>query len=320
MSQGLPTLYKQILVNGNGTYRITIPKGYNFLLIENPTAYSVEVYNSISDLIIQNRIAFCSIYTILPVRLPMSDDVFRDYLISYTGAGADKITVQILQDNPGPGQTLISPGGSSSVVIAGDSVGLARSANFPSSLSGGGNFRVAVMEFQGALPAGGNAIGTVGVTALPALPAGANAIGTVGVTALPALPAGANAIGTVGVTSTVNPPALDANMSSLISTLQGFYAAISIDQTSAAAALTTTLDTGAYGGRSNLEVYVSTDNAGGATFNVYGSKDNVNWRLVDSIVLSAAGYNHKGYLNGYRYIQVSTTIAANNEIEIVASR
>lgn len=48
-----------------------------------------------------------------------------------------------------------------------------------------------------ALPAGSNALGTVGVTALPSLPAGANAIGTVGITVMPALPPGTNSIGSV---------------------------------------------------------------------------------------------------------------------------
>lgn len=43
----------------------------------------------------------------------------------------------------------------------------------------------------------GGALGTVGVTSLPALPAGSNGIGTVGVTALPVLPAGTNNIGSV---------------------------------------------------------------------------------------------------------------------------
>ena len=54
-----------------------------------------------------------------------------------------------------------------------------------------------------AIPAGSNAIGTVGVTALPALPAGSNAIGTVGVTALPAIPAGANLIGSATAVGSV---------------------------------------------------------------------------------------------------------------------
>lgn len=48
-----------------------------------------------------------------------------------------------------------------------------------------------------ALPAGSNALGTVGVTTLPSLPAGANAIGTVGVSAMPSLPSGTNSIGSV---------------------------------------------------------------------------------------------------------------------------
>ena len=51
------------------------------------------------------------------------------------------------------------------------------------------------------LPAGANALGSVGVTALPSLPAGTNAIGSVGVTALPARPAGPHALGTVGITA-----------------------------------------------------------------------------------------------------------------------
>lgn len=60
----------------------------------------------------------------------------------------------------------------------------------------------------GPLPAGTNAIGSVGVAG--ALPSGANTIGNVGVTALPALPAGGNTIGTVNVATV---PALAAGES-----------------------------------------------------------------------------------------------------------
>ena len=72
--------------------------------------------------------------------------------------------------------------------------------------SGGGGGGGAVTQsgvWTVGLSAGSAAIGTVGVTSLPALPAGSAAIGTVGVTALPALPAGANAIGSVTVGGTV---------------------------------------------------------------------------------------------------------------------
>jgi hypothetical protein len=49
----------------------------------------------------------------------------------------------------------------------------------------------------GSLPAGSNALGTVGVTSLPALPTGANTIGNVGVSSLPSLPTGTNSIGKI---------------------------------------------------------------------------------------------------------------------------
>ena len=52
-----------------------------------------------------------------------------------------------------------------------------------------------------ALAAGGAAIGTVGVTTLPALPTGSNTIGGVNVITLPALPTGSNTIGTVNLAS-----------------------------------------------------------------------------------------------------------------------
>ena len=73
----------------------------------------------------------------------------------------------------------------------------------------------------GALPAGSNALGTVGVTTLPSLPAGGNTIGSVGqsgtwsVNLGSGLPAGINAIGTVGVTSLPSLPAGSAAIGSV---------------------------------------------------------------------------------------------------------
>jgi len=87
---------------------------------------------------------------------------------------------------------------------------------------------------------------------------------------------------------------------------------------SVGAALTVTLDTGTYGGRSSIEVWVNSN--GAATFTVQGSRDNVNFRNTDTIVLGGAGEAHRGYLNAYRYIRVTTVAVNNNEIEIAASR
>lgn len=71
------------------------------------------------------------------------------------------------------------------------------------------------------LPAGTNALGVVGVTALPPLAAGTNAIGSVGVTTLPALPAGTNAIGTVGVTALPSLPSGTNNIGSVLTAAIG---------------------------------------------------------------------------------------------------
>jgi len=100
--------------------------------------------------------------------------------------------------------------------------------------------------------------------------------------------------------------------------LPGFSEAKSNYGSSTGAVLTVDLDTGVYGGRLYAEVWVKSSAA--ATFTVYGSRDNSNWREVDTIVLDEAGEASRGYDNAYRYIRVATTDANNNEAEIVASR
>lgn len=100
--------------------------------------------------------------------------------------------------------------------------------------------------------------------------------------------------------------------------LEEVFAPKTAYNSSVGAALTVTLDTGVHG-RSMVEVWVKSSAA--ATFTVASSKDNINWRTMDTITLAAVGEEHRGYSNAYRYIRVSTTTAANdNEIEITASR
>jgi len=104
----------------------------------------------------------------------------------------------------------------------------------------------------------------------------------------------------------------------LCNDLRAMFQPISAYDSSVGAPLTVNLDTGPYGGRTIVEVWVKSSAA--ATFNVYGSRDGTNWRLVDTITLSEAGEEHRGYQNAYRYLRVSTSDANDNEIEIVASR
>lgn len=87
---------------------------------------------------------------------------------------------------------------------------------------------------------------------------------------------------------------------------------------STGAAITVDLDTGLYGGRTIVEVWVKSSAA--ATFTVYGSRNGTDYRKIEDIILGGAGEEHRGYQNAYRYIRVSTSAANNNECEIVASR
>ena len=111
---------------------------------------------------------------------------------------------------------------------------------------------------------------------------------------------------------------ITTNIQNIDVALSTIYLPMSIHNSSVGAALTVDLDTGLYGGRTNTEVWVQS--SGAATFTVQGSRDNVNFRNTDTIVLAVAGQAHRGYLNAYRYIRVTTPAANNNEIEIAASR
>lgn len=97
-----------------------------------------------------------------------------------------------------------------------------------------------------------------------------------------------------------------------------FFKAQSAYGSSIGAPLSVVLDTGEYGGRTKVEVWVKSDAA--ADFVVYGSRNGVDFRAVDTLSLTAAGELHRGYENAYRYIKVETTAANTSEIEIVAGR
>lgn len=71
-------------------------------------------------------------------------------------------------------------------------------------------------------------------------------------------------------------------------------------------------------GRSKVEVWVKS--SGQAEFIVAGSADGEKWRQTDRLVLAEAGELVQGYLNGYRWVRVSTDAPGDNEIEISACR
>ena len=122
------------------------------------------------------------------------------------------------------------------------------------------------------LGAGAAAVGTVSVTGtvatnstiVAAIPAGANAIGTVGVTALPALPAGANIIGSVLVPETT------------------FFNDTTTVLTASTTFTGTTRDVGIAAGTATPSTYFNAfffaDQAG--TASVECSNDNTTWRTI----------------------------------------
>ncbi len=87
---------------------------------------------------------------------------------------------------------------------------------------------------------------------------------------------------------------------------------------STGAALTVDLDTSELGGRMEVDVWVKSSAA--ASFEVRGSWNGTDWRLVDTIALSGAGEEHRHYANAYRHLRVTTPAANDNEAEIAATR
>ena len=118
----------------------------------------------------------------------------------------------------------------------------------------------------------------------------------VDVKTLPSLPAGTNNIGQVDVKT--------------------FPGVVSDYGSSTAAGLTVSVDLGDNTKNRFVEVWVKSSAA--ADFLVEVSRDNTNWRLRDTVSLSAAGESMAQYETGYRYFQVRTTAANDNEIEISA--
>lgn len=111
---------------------------------------------------------------------------------------------------------------------------------------------------------------------------------------------------------------LDLTLTALKDALLAVYEPKSVYNQSTAQALTTVLDTGQFGGRSQVEIWVKS--SASAIFEVFGSRDGTNWRKIEEISLSGAGEKHLGYLNAYRHLKVATTAENDNEIEIVTSR
>ena len=95
----------------------------------------------------------------------------------------------------------INAGQTVGIVAGAAAIGTVGVTSLPALTAGAAAIGSVTVTALSALVTGSAAIGTVGVTSLPSLVAGAAAIGTVGVTSLPAIPTGANTIGSVNITA-----------------------------------------------------------------------------------------------------------------------
>lgn len=183
----------------NGQKTVSIPKGYKFVTIMNPTPYGIQLFKKNSTELL-DRFGFVPVFTHSTIPLPESGVVDTSITVTWAGSGPDKAALIVSQESLGINQTLINPDSGDAVSIIADSVGLARQNQLPENLTAGGNMKVAVMEGDlqlGELPAGTNVIGKVGFDG--SIPAGANVIGKVGFDG--SIPAGNNNIGNVDIES-----------------------------------------------------------------------------------------------------------------------
>lgn len=289
---------KQYLLAGNGSDKVILSKGTKYASFFNPNPYNISLYRDSADL--SNRIGYIPAYTNLSVPLPHLGTTEFPLLIVWAGTGTGQIIVFFSEEPLNINQSFAGPGSSSSVTIVGDSVGLAQAAQLPAALDGG-NLKVSVKSTVGVTPSDLSFDGSGNLNV--AIP---NAMTVLIDDSTP-----------VDV-SISNTPNVGVDFSTLISAIQALFGCQTASNTSTGAALTVNLDTGSYGGRMNVEVFVQSSNT--ATFNVYGSVNGTDYRLVDTISITGAGSSHKGYNNAYRYIRVSTTAANDNTIEIAASR
>lgn len=142
-------LTTSFIMRASGSKQLTIPKGYKYMSIENPTAYNINVYSDLVSQDLEHRIMYIPIYTNLPVALETAGLREQQLMIVWTGVGEDKFIVKLSTENLGTGQSLVAPGGSSSVMISSDGVGLAKQIQLPVALTGLGDLKVAVLETVG---------------------------------------------------------------------------------------------------------------------------------------------------------------------------
>lgn len=134
---------------GNGNLLVNLPENYKYINFMDTGTYAFIVYNSSyaepsKQLVNVPAMSVCA----MPLGLNSSGGVKNQLLIVWNGTG-DMYTRIMFSDDPlVTNQQYQSKNGSTSVTIAGDTVGLPKTNQFPTGLSAKGNLKVSIEEQQ----------------------------------------------------------------------------------------------------------------------------------------------------------------------------
>lgn len=140
--------YEIIMTGLSGAKQITIEPGMKFMAVVNATDNELEVYQdrrTVADSSIKAMFQLIPNFTQLTIPIDKSLD-FTFIWTSGAKTGPKKATVIFSDENLNMNGQLGTPGSLGSVIIGGDSVGLARSSQLPQNLTGAGRLATEVMN------------------------------------------------------------------------------------------------------------------------------------------------------------------------------
>lgn len=203
------TYTHNLIMSGNGSEQMSIPQGYAFLSITNNTDNTIYIFQE-KRTVLEPNFALMKMPAYTAQTIPITT-TRRDFTLFYQdggGAGQKKAEFIFSEENLQI-NTVLGTAISGTVTVGSDGVGLARQAQFPASLTGSGNLKVAVQEgsisvasmSSGQLPAALSGSGNLKVSVQEQLPTGSNTIGTVNIGTMPSvvLGTGSNAVGKVAL-------------------------------------------------------------------------------------------------------------------------
>lgn len=194
----------------SGLFVIQNARGYKYLSFINNSPAVIEAYQ---EVLTQRDIGARYIYkcpSFGQYSIPIEERPDFTFFWESSSSQDESFQIMLSEENPNFNSTFLAPSQAGAVKLVQDDVGLARSKQFPSTLSSTGAMRTSLTE---PLPAGTNHLGSVNVGEMPPLTDSNAKIGRVDIASpveikslpdvaiykLPPLPTGNNTIGNVSL-------------------------------------------------------------------------------------------------------------------------